>query len=125
MELHHYLLISDQDSIARSLLPQVLGKDDKLTCAASPFEALPIVNGYKLDAVMLAVEEGDSDAVLACRTLRRHSKVPIVMLVNDHARDQIPRGYRLGADAHIQIPCDPREFRARVFAVLRRYAGRA
>lgn len=119
---HHYILISNQDSITRSLLPQIIQKGDELACAASPFEALPLVRQAKPDAVLVAVDEPGGDAVMACRTLRRSSDVPIVLLVNNQTRDQVTRGYRLGADAHIHLPCDPREFRARVLAVLRRFA---
>jgi DNA-binding response OmpR family regulator len=119
MNLHHYLLISPQDSLARSLLPNVLPRDDRLTLANNPFDALGLLRASKMDAVLLAIDEGDQDAVVACKTLRRQSNVPIVMLVNSATRQEVVRGYRLGADAHIEIPCDPRIFRARVAAVLR------
>ncbi len=124
MLLHHYLLISDQDSFARSIVPNVLGRGDRLSMTANVFEALKVLREAKPDAVLVAVEENDKDAAVMCRTLRRKSKLPIVMLVNPATRDQVTRGYRLGADAHIEIPCDARVFRARVGALLRRYAVR-
>lgn len=73
------------------------------------------------DAVLVAFDEEDQDAAVMCRTLRRRSNLPIVMVVNGATRDQVTRGYRLGADAHVEIPCDPRIFRARVAAVLREH----
>ncbi len=122
MNWHHYLLISPQDSLTRSLLPNVLPRDDRLSVATNPFDALTLLRDSKMDAVLLAIDEGDQDAVVACKTLRRQSNVPIVMLVNSATRQEVVRGYRLGADAHIEIPCDPRIFRARVAAVLRQLA---
>ncbi len=122
MNLHHYLLISHQDSLARGLLPNVLPRHDRLSIATSPFAALKVMRQAKLDAVLVEFDEQDQDAAVMCRTLRRRSNLPIVMLVNSVTRNQVTRGYRLGADAHIEIPCDARIFRARVAAVLRRAA---
>jgi DNA-binding response OmpR family regulator len=120
MNLHHYLLISHQDSLARSILPNVLTHQDRLSMAATPFDALALMRDAKLDAVLIAFDEDDQDAAIMCKTLRRQSNLPIVMLVNSVTRNQVTRGYRLGADTHIEIPCDPRIFRARVAAVMRR-----
>lgn len=119
----HYLLVSHQDSLTRAILPNVLPRDDRLSVAASPFDALALLRVSKLDAVLIAFDEDDQEAVVMCKTLRRRSNVPIVMLVNSTTRNQVTRGYRLGADAHIEIPCDPRIFRARVAALLRRGLG--
>src|SRR5581483_4386490 len=121
MNWHHYLLISHQDSLARTVLSAVLPQGDRLTVAASPFDAHALIREGHLNAVLVALEENDEDAAVMCRTLRRYSDVPIVMLVNSATRNQVERGYRLGADAHIEIPCDPRIFRARVSALLRRF----
>lgn len=119
---HHYLLISSQDSLARSVVPGVLDRHDRLTTAANLFDGLAVVRQEHLDAVLVALDEDDQDAAVMCRAVRRNSDLPIVMLVNSATRDQVTRGYRLGADAHIEIPCDPREFRARVAAITRRHA---
>jgi DNA-binding response OmpR family regulator len=120
MNWHHYLLISHQDSLARSVLPAVLSPQDRLSLAANPFDGLALLRRDTPDAILLELEEGDQDAAVMCRTVRRYSDLPIVMLVSSATRDQVTRGYRLGADAHIEIPCDPRVFRARVSAILRR-----
>lgn len=125
MNWHHYLLISNQDSLARSVLLQVLRHGDRLSVAANPFDAQAMIREGHLDAVLVALEENDDDAAVMCRTLRRYSDLPIVMLVSSATRNQVTRGYRLGADAHIEIPCDPRVFRARVSAVMRRFTNPA
>jgi DNA-binding response OmpR family regulator len=93
---------------------------DELDTACDAAEAVRVMASAPPDAVLWAMDTADEEAVISCRTLRRHSRAPIVMLVQPEAREQVLRGYRLGADAHIPIPCDRREFRARVQAVLRR-----
>ena len=92
---------------------------------ANAFDALELMRKQKLDAVLVALEENDEDSAVMCRTVRRGSDLPIVMLVNPGTRDQVTRGYRLGADAHIELPCDPRVFRARVGALLRRFQSKS
>ncbi|MBI4672492.1 MAG: hypothetical protein HY741_12610 [Chloroflexi bacterium] len=120
MNSHHFLLISNRDALARAIVPNVLAHADRLSFAADPFGAAALLRQGQLDAVLLAIEENDQDGAILCRTLRHYSNAPIILLVSNAPRDQVRRGYRLGADAHIEIPCDPRVFRARLSAVLRR-----
>lgn len=122
MSQTHYLLISNQDSPTRVVLPNVLARETRLSMATNPFDALAVIQEASPDALLVAFDEEDQDAAIMCRTLRRRSNLPIVMVVNGATRDQVTRGYRLGADAHVEIPCDPRIFRARVAAVLREHA---
>lgn len=120
MNSQHFLLISHQDSLARAILPHVMRREDRLSVAADPMSASAVLRQEQPDAVLVALEEGDEDAALFCLTVRHYSNAPIVMLVHNSAREQITRGYRLGADAHIDLPCDPRLFHARLGAILRR-----
>jgi two-component system OmpR family response regulator len=58
-----------------------------------------------------------------CRTLRKESDVPIIMLTaRDEATDKIV-GLELGADDYVTKPFDPKELVSRVKAVLRRSEG--
>lgn len=120
MQSHHFLLISQRDSFARAVLPHVVTQQERLSFADNPFAASALIRREKPDAVLVALEQDDHEAALYCRALRRYSNAPIVMLVHHSPREQVTRGYRLGADAHIELPCDPRIFRARLTAVLRR-----
>lgn len=124
MNLHHFLLISNQDSAARLLVPNALPQD-QLSLASGAFEALLLMRDAKLDAVLVEFDEQDQDAAVMCKTLRRQSDLPIVMLVNRATLNQVTRGYRLGADAHIEMPCDARVFRARMEAILRERLNKA
>lgn len=120
MNTRRYLLISGTDTSARSLVRAVMERDDELAVARDPLEAVGLIQNAPPDAVLWAMDTVDEESVVACRNLRRHSQAPIVLLVNSNAKEDVLRGYRLGADAHIAVPCDRREFNARVKAVLRR-----
>ena len=61
------------------------------------------------------------DGLEACRTIRRTSDVPIIMLTaRSEDVDKIV-GLEVGADDYMTKPFNPRELVARVKAVLRRY----
>ena len=120
MSAHHYLLIAGNNTLVNAMVSAALGSDDELSTVHDPLEAVRLLESAQPDAVLWALDPSDEEAIVGCRTLRRHSHAPIVMLVSAAAKENILRGYRLGADAHIPIPCDRREFSARVKAVLRR-----
>ncbi len=120
MSVHHYLLIAGNNALANSMVSAAIGAEDELSTVRDPLEAVRVLEHAQPDAVLWAMDASDEEGVVACRTLRRFSHAPIVMLVSSSAKEHILRGYRLGADAHIPIPCDRREFSARVKAVLRR-----
>lgn len=59
-----------------------------------------------------------------CRTLRKESDIPIIMLTaRDETTDKIV-GLELGADDYLTKPFEPKELVSRVKAVLRRAEGR-
>ncbi|MCA9919780.1 MAG: response regulator transcription factor, partial [Anaerolineales bacterium] len=85
--------------------------------------ALTMARSEKPDMVVLDLNLPELDGLDVCRTLRRESDVPIIMLT---ARiDETDRliGLELGADDYITKPFSPRELVARVRAVLRRVRG--
>jgi DNA-binding response OmpR family regulator len=58
-----------------------------------------------------------------CRTLRKESETPIIMLTaRDEVTDRIV-GLEMGADDYVTKPFDPKELVSRVRAVLRRTEG--
>ncbi len=58
-----------------------------------------------------------------CKTIRRKSKVPIIMLTAKIAEEDILKGLDIGADDYVTKPFSPRQLVARVAAVLRRSEG--
>lgn len=122
VQVKHFFLISDPDSPARWVVPRFLSRHDSLTVAEVSADLLPLMRAEDPDAVLVGIDAGDEESVVACRVARRYSQAPIVMLISPAAGEQAARGYRLGADAQIHIPCDPREFHARLSALLRRNA---
>lgn len=55
-----------------------------------------------------------------CKTLRKKSRVPIIMLTAKIEEEDILKGLNIGADDYITKPFSPRQLVARVEAVIRR-----
>ncbi len=76
------------------------------------------------DLIILDLMLPRVDGVDVCRTLRRESDVPIIMLTAREAHTERVIGLESGADDYIVKPFDPGELIARAEAVLRRVKGR-
>ena len=55
-----------------------------------------------------------------CKTIRRKSRVPIIMLTAKIEEEDVLKGLDIGADDYIAKPFSPRQLIARIAAVLRR-----
>jgi DNA-binding response OmpR family regulator len=114
------LVVEDEDSIA-SLVRSYLERDGfTVVRARTGGEALEELERRPVRVVVLDIGLPDMDGFDVCRSIRTHSRVPILMLT---ARDEEPdrvSGLELGADDYVTKPFSPRELLARVRAVLRR-----
>src|ERR1700746_3883520 len=115
------LLVEDDDAIGR-LVKSYLEQQDgwRVLWLRSGEEAIAEVRRHPVRMVVLDIGLPGVDGFEVCRTLRAHSKVPIVMLT---ARDEEPdrvAGLELGADDYVSKPFSPRELAARIKASLRR-----
>lgn len=58
-----------------------------------------------------------------CRTIRKRSSVPIIMLTAKVEEEDVLKGLDIGADDYVTKPFSPRQLVARVGALLRRVSG--
>jgi len=119
------LLVEDDDAIGR-LVKSYLEQQDgwRVLWLRSGEEALTELRRHPVRLVVLDIGLPGIDGFEVCRTMRAHSKVPIVMLT---ARDEEPdrvAGLELGADDYVSKPFSPRELAARIKAILRRADNR-
>jgi len=119
------LLVEDDDAIGR-LVKSYLEQQDgwRVLWLRSGEEAIAELRRHPVRMVVLDIGLPGIDGFEVCRTLRAHSKVPIVMLT---ARDEEPdrvAGLEIGADDYVSKPFSPRELAARIKAILRRADNR-
>ena len=72
------------------------------------------------DVVLIDIMLPGIDGFELCRTLRRHSDVPIVMVTARNDTHDVVAGLEAGADDYLTKPFAPKELSARIRALLRR-----
>ncbi|OON62458.1 DNA-binding response regulator [Massilia sp. KIM] len=121
--MNRKILIVDDDQKTRTLLKTYLEKSQYQVLLSHNGESfLVALNTYEaqLSLVILDVMLPDTDGFALCRTVRRRSNVPIIMLTASSDETDRVVGLELGADDYIAKPYSPRELLARIKAILRR-----
>ena len=115
------VLIVDDDPRIREVVRFALRKEGFETVEAGDgAEALQAFARDKPTLVILDILMPEMDGTDVCRSLRAHSRVPIIFLSSkDEELDRV-LGLELGGDDYVTKPFSPRELVARVRAVLRR-----
>ena len=82
--------------------------------------ALERWHGEDPDLIILDLNLPKLDGLAVCRQIRAQADTPIIILSVRNEESDIVRGLELGADDYIINPFSPRQFVARVEALLRR-----
>jgi len=119
------LLIDDDEHLGLPLAQYLRRSGIDLVQATRPGQGLALLRDGGFDAAILDVMLPEMDGFELCRTIRRTSPIPIVMLTaRGDVMDRVV-GLELGADDYLPKPFEPRELLARVQAVLRRVPAAA
>lgn len=114
------LLIDDDEKLGELLETFFQRFDLDLKVANDPETGLAMLNSLEPDLVILDVMLPGQDGFEVCRTIRKTSAVPIIMLTaRGEVTDRIV-GLEIGADDYMPKPFEPRELVARIQNVLRR-----
>jgi DNA-binding response OmpR family regulator len=119
------ILLIDDDARLGELLGAYFKRFDlELSAATEPSRGLEKLAAEKPDLVILDVMLPEQDGFEVCRTIRKSSAVPIIMLTaRGDVTDRVV-GLELGADDYLPKPFEPRELVARIQNVLRRTSSR-
>ncbi len=114
------LIVDDEPPIIDVLDYNLRKANYQVVVARDGREALERAHSEQPDLIILDLMLPELDGLEVCRTLRRETNVPIIMLTaRDEEVDKVV-GLELGADDYIVKPFSVRELLARVKAVLRR-----
>lgn len=118
--MHRILLIDDDEQLGPPLAIYFQRFEMALTHALKPSEGLAQLGQGGFDAAILDVMLPEMDGFELCRTIRKQSDLPIIMLTaRGDVMDRVV-GLELGADDYLPKPFEPRELVARMQTVLRR-----
>jgi two-component system OmpR family response regulator len=118
--MHRILLIDDDEQLGAPLAAYCARFELELVHATRPSAGLALLRQGGFDAAILDVMLPEMDGFELCRTIRKDSDIPLVMLTaRGEVMDRVV-GLELGADDYLPKPFEPRELVARLQTVLRR-----
>ena len=117
------LVVDDEPKIARLARDYLEKNGYRVVTAADGQSALIAARSEKPDLIILDLMLPIMDGREVCKTLRRESDVPIIMLTALAEEVDQVTGLEIGADDYITKPFSPRALVARVRALLRRSKG--
>lgn len=118
--MNRILLIDDDENLGSPLATYFQRFELQLVHATRPSAGLALLRAGGFDAAILDVMLPEMDGFELCRTIRKDSDIPIVMLTaRGDVMDRVV-GLELGADHYLPKPFEPRELVACIQTVLRR-----
>ena len=124
MEKRKILVVDDEERMRKLLQDFLKMKDYEVLLAGDGEEAIDIFFKKKdISLVILDVMMPKMDGWEVLKTIREHSKVPVIMLTARSEESDELKGFDYGADEYISKPFSPKILVARVEALLRRTGG--
>lgn len=117
------LIVDDETKILEVVKSFLEAEGFRTVTAKNGTTALKLFQTASFDLVILDIMLPDINGIEVCRTIRKNSKVPIIMLTARIGEDDTVTCLDLGADDYVTKPFSPRALMGRVRAVMRRYAG--
>ncbi|MBE0697983.1 MAG: response regulator transcription factor [Anaerolineaceae bacterium] len=114
------LVVDDEPQIVKVLRAYLEKAGYQVVTAADGNAAVSVFRQSRPDFVILDLNLPGIDGLDVCRTLRRESNVPILMLTARVEETDRLIGLELGADDYVVKPFSPREVVARVRTIFRR-----
>ena len=117
------LVVDDEKKIVEIVKAYLEKEGFAVIVAYDGKAALEQIHRQSPDLIVLDLMLPEVSGLDVCRTVRKESNVPIIMLTaRDETTDKIV-GLELGADDYVTKPFDPKELVTRVKTVLRRFEG--
>lgn len=114
------LLVEDEHSIAEPIIYNLKQEGFAVTHVDEGPIALEIFSEEVFDLIILDLMLPEISGLDICRSIRKESDVPIIMVTAKDSEADRVSGLELGADDYVTKPFSVRELMSRVRAVLRR-----
>ena len=121
MEILKVLVVDDEPRMRKLVKDFLTVKGFQVVEAGDGEEAIDVFFDQKdIALILLDVMMPKMDGWEVCRTIRKYSQVPIIMLTARGEEQDELQGFSLGVDEYISKPFSPKILVARVEAILRR-----
>lgn len=118
---HRILLIDDDVELAQMLREYLEPNHSLLTLAHTGVHGLALLAQHDYDLVLLDLMLPDGSGLDLLKHYRRRSRRPVIMFTAHGGETDRVLGLEFGADDYLAKPFSPRELKARITAVLRRF----
>ncbi|WP_306590095.1 response regulator [Geothrix sp. 21YS21S-4] len=113
------LIVEDEESLRRFLVPTLAGQSYQVLWAATASEGLAMARSHNPDLVLLDLGLPDLDGMAVLRELRSWSRKPVIVLsARTQEKDKV-RALDQGADDYLAKPFGAAELLARIRVALR------
>lgn len=121
MEKLKVLVVDDEERMRKLISDFLKAKDFEVLEASDGEEAIDLFFEEKdISLLILDVMMPKMDGWAVLKSIREHSRVPVIMLTARSEETDELRGFEYGADEYISKPFSPKILVARVEALLRR-----
>ncbi len=121
MEKRKVMVVDDEGTMRKPVRDFLVRQDFEVLEAGDGEQAVDLFFEEKdIALIILDVMMPKMDGWQVCREIRKHSKVPIIMLTARGDEQDELLGFELGVDEYISKPFSPKILVARVEAILRR-----
>jgi two-component system alkaline phosphatase synthesis response regulator PhoP len=117
------LVVDDEKQIVKVVKGYLEQAGFRVVTAHDGQMALTVFRHERPDLVVLDLNLPEIDGLDVCRTIRKESQTPVIMLTARAEETDKLIGLEIGADDYVAKPFSPREVVARVRVVLRRVSG--
>lgn len=117
------LVVEDEEAFIEALTIGLGREGFRVQVARDGLAALEMFDAVRPDLLLLDVMLPKVSGLDVCRELRKHSRVPIIMVTAKGSEIDAVVGLEVGADDYVAKPYRIRELIARMRAVMRRHEG--
>lgn len=118
--MYHLLVVDDEANIRRVVREYAEFEEYEVTEAENGMEAVVLCRENDYDLIIMDVMMPRLDGYSACKEIRKHKNIPIIMLSARGEEYDKLFGFELGIDDYVVKPFSPKELMARIRAVLNR-----
>ena len=118
--MYKILVVDDEEKIRELIGKYAKFEGHAVDFATDGMEAVEKCRENTYDVIIMDIMMPNLDGFSACREIRKHSDVPILMLsARGEEYDKI-NGFELGVDDYVVKPFSPKELMLRVEAIMKR-----
>lgn len=122
--MNRSILLVEDDMLMREFITDYFEKEHwKVYEAENGRIALEIFEQTSVDLIVLDIMMPEMDGWSVCRSIRKKSDVPIIIITARSEDDDQMLGFELGADEYVTKPLSPRVLVARATALMKRAEG--